>query len=101
MLLGGVGRTVEFTVVGGMLWSGGLTFRAVAVTSLRQTLTPDALLGRVVSVGWLLIFSASALGAVLVTRLAGRFGGSDAMIYLGLALLAVGLAGAASPLRRT
>jgi len=101
MLLGGVGRTVEFTIAGGMLWSGGLTFRAVAVTSLRQTLTPDALLGRVVSVGWLLIFSASALGAVLVTRLAGRIGGASAMIYLGLALLAVGIAGAASPLRRT
>ena len=62
MLLGGLGHTVTFTVVGGMLWSGGLTFRAVAVTSLRQTLTPDALLGRVVSDGWLLISSASALG---------------------------------------
>jgi len=100
MLLGGLGHTVTFTVVGGILWSGGLTFRAVAVTSLRQTLTPDALLGRVVSVGWLLIFSASAFGAVVVTRLAGRLGGANAMIYLGLALLAVGAAGAASPLRR-
>jgi hypothetical protein len=100
MLLGGLGHTVAFTIAAGMLWSGGLTFRAVAVTSLRQTLTPDALLGRVVAVGWLLIFSASALGAVFVTRLAAAIGGASAMTYLGLALLAVATAGAASPLRR-
>ena len=100
MLLGGVGHSVAFTVVAGMCWSGGLTFRAVAVTSLRQTLTPDSLLGRVVSVGWLLIFSASALGAVVVTRLAARIGAAGAMSCLGLALLGVAAAGAVSPLRR-
>jgi MFS family permease len=100
MLLGGLGHAVGFTIAGGLLWSGGLTFRAVAVTSLRQTLTPDELLGRVLSVGWLLIFSASALGAVLVTRLAARVGSASAMIYLGLLLVGVASAGMASPLRR-
>jgi hypothetical protein len=99
MLLGGLGHTVGFTIAAGVLWSGGLTFRAVAVTSLRQTLTPDALLGRVISVGWLLIFSASALGAVYVTRLAAGVGSASAMTYLGLALVAVATAGALSPLR--
>jgi predicted MFS family arabinose efflux permease len=100
LLLGGVGQSAVFTVLAGMLWSGGLTFRAVAVTSLRQTLTPDALLGRVVSVGWLLIFSASALGAVVVTRLAAGIGSASAMSAVGLALLGVAAAGALSPLRR-
>jgi hypothetical protein len=100
MLLGGIGQSAFFTVIAGMCWSCGLTFRAVAVTSLRQTLTPDSLLGRVVSVGWLVIFSASALGAVVVTRLAAGIGGASAMSWLGLALLGVAAAGAVSPLRR-
>jgi predicted MFS family arabinose efflux permease len=100
LLLGGLGQSVPLTIVAGLLWSGGLTFRAVAVTSLRQTLTPDALLGRVVAVGWLLIFSASALGAVFVTRLAAGVGSATAMAYLGAALFVVALLGAASPLRR-
>ena len=73
----------------------------MAVTSLRQTLTPDALLGRVISVSWLLIFSASATGAVLVTRLAGSAGSARAMTLLGAALLLLALVGSAfRPLRR-
>jgi hypothetical protein len=62
--------------------------------------TPDALLGRVVAAGWTLIFSASALGAVLVTRLAAHLGTAHAMVAIGAVLLATALAGAASPLGR-
>jgi len=101
LLCGGLGQSAALTIFAGLLWSSGLTFRAVAVTSLRQTLTPDALLGRVVSVSWLLIFSASATGALLVTRLAGSVGSAHAMALLGAALLLLACAGVASrPLRR-
>jgi hypothetical protein len=100
LLLAGLGRNVTLTILGGLLWSGGLTFRAVAVVSLRQTLTPDGLLGRVVSVGWVLIFSASALGAVFVTRLAAGAGSASAMTTLGALLVGVALLGALSPLQR-
>jgi hypothetical protein len=82
-----------------MLWSGGLTFRAMAGSSLRQTLTPDALLGRVLAAGWTLIFAASALGAVFVTRLTARIGTAHAMTTVGALLLLVALAGSLSPLR--
>jgi hypothetical protein len=98
LLTSGAGTGVAAVTVGGMLWAGGLTFRAVAATSLRQTLTPDALLGRVVAAGWILIFGASALGAVLVTRLAAAVGTAAAMDVIGLVLLLVSLAGAASAL---
>lgn len=101
LLWGGLGRSAGMTIAAGLLWSAGLTLRAVAVTSTRQTLTPDALLGRVVSVSWLLIFSASAAGAVLVTRLAGALGSANAMAFLGAALLLLSLASATvRPLRR-
>ncbi|HTQ04947.1 MAG TPA: MFS transporter [Polyangiaceae bacterium] len=100
MLLGGFGANAVFTIVGGLFWSCGLTTRAVAGVSLRQTLTPDALLGRVVAVGWLVIFSASAAGAVLVTRLAAAAGSARAMACLGAALFAFSLAGAAVPALR-
>jgi MFS family permease len=99
LLIGGFGHAVATVVVAGVCWSGGLTFRAVGVTSLRQTLTPDALLGRVVASGWLLIFSASALGAVLVTHLAAGIGAAAAMAMVGGALLAVSAVGGFSPLR--
>ncbi len=98
LTLGGLGVGLVSVTAAGMLWAGGLTTRAVAATSLRQTLTPDAMLGRVVAAGWTLVFSGSALGAILVTRLAAAVGTAHAMTEIGLALAAVSLAGALSPL---
>jgi predicted MFS family arabinose efflux permease len=98
LVLGGWGRSLALVIVSGMLWSGGLTFRAVAVTSLRQRLTPDALLGRVLAAGWTLIFAASSLGAVLVTRCGAALGAGPAMKLVGALLLLVALGATASPL---
>ena len=100
MLIGGLGHHVPAVVIAGMFWSGGLTFRAVAASSLRQTSTPDELLGRVLAAGWTLVFSASALGAVLVTRLGAALGAGTAMALVGACLLLVSAAGALSPLMR-
>jgi len=96
--MGGLGPGLAAVIVSGMFWSGGLTFRAVSASSLRQILTPDALLGRVLAAGWTLIFSASALGAVLVTRAGAAFGAGHAMALVGALLLLVAFSGASSPL---
>jgi hypothetical protein len=100
LLLGGIGHGLAMVIVAGMFWSGGLTFRAVGASSLRQMLTPDSLLGRVLSAGWMLVFGASALGAVLVTRAGAMVGAAHAMAAVGAALLLVALGGACSPLLR-
>lgn len=100
LLVGGLGGSVSFVVLAGFLWSAGLTFRAVGASSLRQLLTPDALLGRVLSAGWTLIFLASALGALLVTRLGATVGAAHAMALVGAGLLVVAFVGALSPLAR-
>ncbi len=100
MLIGGLGQHVAWVIIAGMFWSGGLTFRAVGASSLRQTQAPDELLGRVLAAGWTLVFGASALGAVLVTRLGAAVGAGTAMALVGGCLLLVAMAGAFSPLMR-
>lgn len=100
LLVGGLGRAAPLVVLAGVFWSAGLTFRAVGASSLRQTLTPDALLGRVLASGWTLIFGASALGAVLVTRIGASFGVAHVMALIGVSLLLVSTVGSFSPLSR-
>src|SRR5262249_48737193 len=56
LVTAGLGSGIVSIMIGGAFWAGGLTCRAVGATSLRQTLTPDALIGRVVAAGWTLIF---------------------------------------------
>jgi hypothetical protein len=98
LLATGLAHGVLGVTVGGMLWAGGLTFRSVAASSLRQTLTPDALLGRVVAAGWAIVFGAEAVGAILVTRLAASIGAASAATCVGVGLAVVAVAGGLSPL---
>lgn len=100
LLVGGLGHGLALVIAAGMLWSAGLTLRSVSVSSLRQTLTPDALFGRVLSAGWVLIFSASALGAILVTRTGARFGAAHAMAWVGAGLVLASVGGSFSALSR-
>jgi predicted MFS family arabinose efflux permease len=98
LLIGGLGHGLAMVILAGVFWSGGLTFRSVGATSLRQRLTPDALLGRVLSAAWTLVFGASALGAVLVTRAGALFGAGHAMAMVGALLIVASVGGALSPL---
>ncbi|HNN95925.1 MAG TPA: MFS transporter [Pseudomonadota bacterium] len=81
------------TILGGALWSAGLTTRAVAGISLRQERAPDHLLGRVIATAWTTSFAASSAGALIVTQLAAALGTPRALSGLGLALGAVALVG--------
>ena len=100
MLIAGFGASAFAMTLGGLLWSGGLTFRSVGATSLRQTATPDALLGRVVAAGWVLIFSAGACGAILVTHVAASIGAARASTCIGIGLAVLCVLASRSPLVR-
>jgi MFS family permease len=100
LLTGGLGGSVAAVTAAGFLWAWGLSFRSVGQISLRQQLTPDELLGRVVAASWTMIFVASAAGAVLVTQAAGAFGAARAMAVIGVLLVGTGAAGFLSPLAR-
>lgn len=98
MLAAGLGSSTLAMAIAGFLWSGGLTFRSVGATSLRQTSTPDALIGRVVAAGWVLIFMAGSAGAIFVTRLAAAIGAGHAMTFIAFVLAVLCALAARSPL---
>jgi MFS family permease len=71
----------------------GLMLAAVSSMSLRQMVTPDALLGRVTAAFWTIHHSLAPLGAAALTASADRFGASRpllavAVIYLGVVAVA-------------
>jgi MFS family permease len=92
MLIGLVPKAAA-TAIGALLWSGGMLVRAIPSTSLRQTLTPHALLGRVISTFWALTFGASAVGTTLVTRAAAATGARFTFLGIGVAVSLVAIAG--------
>jgi hypothetical protein len=48
-------------------WSAGITVRDIVTMSLRQQITPDHLLGQVMSTFWALGLSSAPIGAALAT----------------------------------
>jgi MFS family permease len=111
-ILGGTGAQALGLVTAGLLpgaaavclgagcWAFGLTLRAVINVSLRQELTPDELLGRVMAATTTIIFTAATLGALLVTRGAALAGASHALAIAGGLLAIVVLASTATPVAR-
>ncbi len=89
---------VPFIVGGLALWAAGLTLRGVAANSLRQTLTPDALLGRVSAAAWTLVYAAATLGALVVTALAAHAGAARAFVLTGAVLGVITVGAFRSPL---
>ena len=71
-----IGLTSSVVLAGAMLAAGGLTFTVwnVLTLSLRQTLVPDELLGRINSAYLFLGFGAMPLGALLGGVVANAFG---------------------------
>jgi MFS family permease len=67
--------------------------------SLRQEITPEALLGRVTSAFWTIAGIMTPLGAAAGTYLAARIGAPDTFIWMGLLALLIGIAGIFSSAR--
>lgn len=77
----------------------GLMLAAVCSMSLRQLVTPDALLGRVTAAFWTIHYSLAPLGAAVLTAAADRFGAPGPL--LAVAVIYVGVVGVAifTPIR--
>ncbi len=68
--------------------------------SLRQEITPNALLGRVTSAFWTISGVMTPIGAAAGTALAARIGAPATFVWIGLLVMLIGLAGIFSPARQ-
>jgi len=68
--------------------------------SLRQEVTPSALLGRVTSAFWTIHFALGPIGAAVVTALAARVGVTTVIGVCGAAYMLIAALGALTPIRR-
>jgi MFS family permease len=74
LLCMGSGRSAWTLAIAVAIWTAGMSTRGVVTQTLRQEVTPDALLGRVTSAFWTIAAVLAPVGAALVTRLADRWG---------------------------
>ncbi|WP_283136962.1 MFS transporter [Rhizohabitans arisaemae] len=77
-----------------------LALAGICSMSLRQTMTPDHLLGRVTSAFWTLSEGLAPLGAVVLTALAGGIGVRRTLLWAAGAFLFVTVAGLFTPIRQ-
>ena len=68
--------------------------------SLRQEVTPDALLGRVTSAFWTIHFALGPIGAAVVTALAARLGVTTVIGLCGAAYMLIAALGMLTPIRQ-
>ncbi len=61
--------------------------------SLRQEITPDALIGRVTAAFWTISGVATPLGAALGTALAARIGAPATFVWMGILVMLIGVVG--------
>jgi MFS family permease len=76
------------------------TVMGINSMSLRQEITPDALLGRVTAAFWTISGVMTPLGAALGTALAARIGAPATFFWMGLLVVIVGLGSLFSPARQ-
>lgn len=77
----------------------GLMLAAVSSMSLRQLVTPDALLGRVTAAFWTIHHSLAPLGAAVLTGAAERFGAPGPLLAVAVVYLVVVAVAAFTPIR--
>lgn len=88
--LGALGAVVGFSE----------TVRGINTMTLRQEVTPDALLGRVTAAFWSVLTVPAALGAAWTTTLAERLGVRPVISALGLAVVLLMVVGSRTALAR-
>ncbi|MFF4099146.1 MFS transporter [Streptomyces sp. NPDC001903] len=95
----GVSRSLPVIAVAAAVFMFGLTLGAVCSLTLRQEVTPDALLGRVTSAFWTVHGASGPVGAAVLTLLAGRHGVPAVSVGAGVFCLLIVGAGLLTPLR--
>jgi hypothetical protein len=78
----------------------GLGVAGVIIVSLRQSLTPQPMMGRMTAVFRTLLFGGGALGGLTAGLLAGAIGARSALAIAAAASAAVVIALVASPISR-
>jgi MFS family permease len=96
----GIVHRFDAACIGGLLWGAGMMMRGVPMQTLRQTLIPNELLGRATAVSWTAIFSASAIGTAIITRLASHLSAATVMTQVGFSVAVIGFGALASPVIR-
>lgn len=91
---GGGGGSVALLAFAAASWTGGMGMRSVVTQTLRQEVTPPALLGRVTAAFWTVAAVLAPAGAALVTSVADRWGTTVAFRGAGLGVLAVSVVAA-------
>lgn len=89
VLMGGV-RNATFLAVAATVWTSGMALRGVVTQTMRQEVTPEALLGRVTAAFWTIAAVLAPLGAALITSAAARWGTTTAFSGVGVGVLVVG-----------
>ncbi len=84
--------------IGGLLWGAGMLMRGVTMYTLRQTLIPRDLLGRVTAISWTAVFGASAIGTAVVTRLAASWTAGTTLFAIGVGVALIGSVALLSPI---
>jgi len=95
LLLMGVLGHAAVLALGAAAWTGAMGARGVLTQTLRQELTPEALLGRVTAAFWTLAAVLAPVGAALITGVAARWGTTVAFRMAGIGVLAIAVAAAA------
>lgn len=97
-----VGASSDIFVTAGLVlaYTFGMTLAGVCSMSLRQSVTPDHLLGRVTSAFWTVHSSLAPAGAALLTALAGHAGVRSTLLWAGLVFLTVVAVGLFTPIRQ-
>jgi predicted MFS family arabinose efflux permease len=95
----GLSRSVVLIGVMAALLTFGTTVGGICSMSLRQQVTPDHLLGRVTSAFWVLHLAPGAVGAAVLTALAGQIGVPAVCVLGGLGCTLIVVLGLFTPVR--
>jgi len=95
LALMGSGSGVLAVALATAVWTGGMSVRGVVTQTLRQEVTPEALLGRVTAAFWTVAAVLAPAGAALVTRAAERWSTIVAFRGAGIGVLGVSVLAAA------
>ncbi|MET7424027.1 MFS transporter [Dactylosporangium sp. NPDC005555] len=99
ILAAGLVFNLVVVLVAAVAFAFGETMAAISSASLRQTVTPDHLLGRVTAGFWMVHHAFGPVGALVLTAAVATVGVHGPLIAVGVSFLAVVAAGLLTPLR--